>query len=226
MRQANTDSGSSRGQSLSKVQAICHEIMVIAMLDMFAMNRTFQESCVVGSKFTGLLGSVRALYLHAWQKVVDHPGVRAVASDFFGRNLPRIEDLLPFFALAFVGVPALQRKGLASGATAKSVQAAVVSWLRRSEAVALQGGTAADLGMASYEKYCDQMALNGVWGDNLTLFAACHCFKVQIRVISSSAGGVAEHLLTVEGRQQRVVVLFLAHLERAGHRSALIFPIG
>eukprot|EP00727_Mastigamoeba_balamuthi_P002731 m51a1_g12455 hypothetical protein (383) ;mRNA; r:181-1964 len=102
---------------------------------------------------------------------------------------------------------ALQRKDLDSRATAKSVRAAVVSWLRRSEAVALQGGTAADLGIASYEKYCDQMALNGVWGDNLTLFAACHCFKVQIRVISSSAGGAAEHLLTVEGRQQRVVRL-------------------
>eukprot|EP00727_Mastigamoeba_balamuthi_P002956 m51a1_g12658 hypothetical protein (788) ;mRNA; r:644-3726 len=68
-----------------------HVFTVITMLDMYVTNLTFQESGVVGStvskrpvdmlalsplRFTGLLGSVRALYPLAWQKVVEHADVR------------------------------------------------------------------------------------------------------------------------------------------------------
>lgn len=91
------------------------------------------------------------------------------------------------------------------------VRAQIVEWLRKHGDWELPNGAALRFfALDDWDKYCDNMAKPGIWGDHLTLTAAAHLFGVRIVLFSSIEDDhyITEYLPTVITSPK---ILYLCH---------------
>jgi len=86
----------------------------------------------------------------------------------------------------------------------------IVSWLKANGDLKLENGAFLKEFVfdKTWEQYCNEMARDGVWGDHLTLIAACELFNIKIIIISSVPGDNFIVEINPElSRPRRVVML-------------------
>ncbi|EGC35636.1 hypothetical protein DICPUDRAFT_78671 [Dictyostelium purpureum] len=69
----------------------------------------------------------------------------------------------------------------------RAIRKSIVSWLRKNKNLSLPNGARlSSFVSTSWDRYCNNMAKNGTWGDHLTLIAAAEIFKTNISIISTA----------------------------------------
>ncbi|EGC31870.1 hypothetical protein DICPUDRAFT_10755, partial [Dictyostelium purpureum] len=93
------------------------------------------------------------------------------------------------------------------------IRRAIATWLIKNKNLVLSNG--AKLSQfavtTNWNKYCNQMARRGTWGDHLTLLAAAEVFKSQITVISSVESDSSSFIEIIPKSIEKNKVIFLSH---------------
>lgn len=101
-----------------------------------------------------------------------------------------------------------------------------VSWLTENENFEVDKGTKISeflFDFPSWDAYCDEMAQDGVWGDQLTLMAIAEKFQVRLWILSSSDCIDEKAAIIIEPRQTRVrKTVYLLHWLERGHYESLV----
>jgi len=95
------------------------------------------------------------------------------------------------------------------------IRRSVVSWLRANGDLKLENGALLKEFVfdKSWDQYCNEMAKDGIWGDHLTLIAACELFNIKVIIISSVPGDNYIIEINPELSQARRVVMLSHYAE-------------
>lgn len=108
----------------------------------------------------------------------------------------------------------------------KQIRAEIVQWMREHGTFSLGNGTilADYCPMDSWKSYCDYIARDGIWGDHLTLVAACVVYNAKVLIVSSVDGEdfVSEIEVPPQPNQSPLRALLLSHYAEFHYGSLVL----